>query len=228
MPGGGAVSLAAYHKSITSIVQQTITQPAPFSTNPYGLPDSVAILSCGGGLGCDPALPIWQFVRPVNTGEGQLNGLELSAATPLGGPGSALAPWRLQGSLAYTRSKIRYRMPAGNVEPIEDALGGPRVVGNLALVYAGPRLEARAAVNHRGRYLSAIPALTGGDSDGFAAVTTIDASLRYKLSPRTILTADFVNLTDAVIRQFIDRSEIPNYQHRTGRDVRVGLRFRYR
>lgn len=227
-PGGGAVSLAAYHKSIGSIVQQTITQPAPFSTNPYGLPDSVAVLSCGGALGCDPALPIWQFVRSVNTGKGQLNGLELSLATPLGAPGSALAPWRLQGSLAYTRSKIRYRMPAGSVEPIEDALGGPRVVGNLALVYAGPRLEARAAVNHRGRYLSAIPALTGGDSDGFAAVTTIDAALRYKLSSRITLTADFVNLTDAVIRQFIDRSEIPNYQHRTGRDVRVGLRFRYR
>lgn len=228
VPGGGAVSVAAYHKSIGSIVQQTITQPAPFSTNPYGLPDSVAVLSCGGALGCDPALPIWQFIRSVNTGKGQLNGLELSVATPLGGPGSALAPWRLQGSLAYTRSKIRYRMPAGNVEPIQDALGGPRLVGNLALVYAGPRLEARAAVNHRGRYLSAIPALTGGDSDGFAAVTTIDAALRYKLSSRITLTADFVNLTDAVIRQFIDRSEIPNYQHRTGRDVRVGLRFRYR
>jgi len=228
VPGGGAVSVAAYHKSIGSIVQQTITQPAPFSTNPYGLPDSVAILSCGGALGCDPALPIWQFIRPVNTGKGQLNGLELSLATPLGGPGSALAPWRLQGSLAYTRSKVRYQMPAGNVELIEDALGGPRVVGNLVLVYAGPRLEARAAVNHRGRYLSAIPALTGGDSDGFAAVTTIDAALRYKLSSQITLTADFVNLTDAVIRQFIDRSEIPNYQHRTGRDVRVGLRFRYR
>ena len=227
-PGGGGVSLAAYHKSITSIVQQTITQPAPFSTNPYGLPDSVAVLSCGGLLGCDPALPIWQFIRPVNTGKGQLNGLELSAATPLGAPGSMLAPWRLQGSLAYTRSKIRYRMPAGDVEPIEDALGGPRLVGNLALAYAGSRLEARAAVNHRGRYLSAIPALTGGDSDGFSAVTTIDASLRYKLSSRITLTADFVNLTDAVIRQFIDRSEIPNYQHRTGRDVRVGLRFRHR
>lgn len=225
--GGAAVSLAAYHKSIASIVQQTITQPAPFSSNPYGLPDSVAVQACAGAVGCDPGLPIWQFVRPANTGGGRLDGFEVSAAASLGPPGGALGSWRLQGSLAYTRSKVRYRMPSGAFEPIEDALGGPRVVGNLTLIYDGRRWDARVSLNHRGRYLSAIPALTGGDSEGFAAQSTLDASFRYRLSPQLTLAADLNNLTDVVMRQFVDRSEIPNYQHRTGRDVRVGLRFRY-
>jgi iron complex outermembrane receptor protein len=225
--GGAVVSVAAYHKSIASIVQQTITQPALFSSNPYGLPDSVAVQACAGAVGCDPALPIWQFVRPANTGKGRLDGLEVSAAAPLGAPGSALASWRLQGSLAYTRSKVLYRMPSGVFEPVEDALGGPRVVGNLTLIYDGRRWDARVGVSYRGRYLSAIPALTGGDSEGFAALSILDASFRYKLSPQLTLAADLNNLTDVVMRQFVDRSEIPNYQHRTGRDVRVGLRFRY-
>lgn len=226
-PNGAAVSVAAYHKSIASIVQQTITQPARFSTNPYGLPDSVAVLSCAGAVGCDPTLPIWQFLRPANTGKGRLNGLELSAATQLGEPGTRLATWRLQGSLAYTRSKVRYQMPSGAFEAIEDALGGPRVLGNLTLLHDGRRWDARASINHRGRYLSAIPALSGGDSEGFAAMTTVDASIRYKLSSQITLAADLNNLTDAVVRQFIDRAEIPNYQHRTGRDFRIGVRFRY-
>lgn len=226
-PNGGAVTVAAYHKSIQSVIQQTITQPAAFSTNPYGLPDSVATLACGGAVGCDPALPIWQFVRPAKTGKGELNGLEISAVTPLGAPGSALAPWRLQGSLAYTRSSVRYRMPDGRMQAIEDSLGGPRIVGNLALVYDGRRLDARAAINHRDRYLSTVPGVTGGDAEGFGALTTIDVSIRYRLSPQLTLTADAANLTDAVARQFIDSSEIPNYQHRTGREFRLGLRYRY-
>lgn len=227
-PDGAAVSVAAYHKSIASIVQTTISQPAPFSANPYGLPDSVAVLACGGVAGCDPALPIWQFLRPANTGRARLNGLELSAAAPLGASGSVLARWRLQGSLAYARSTVRYRLPSGQIEPIHDALGGPRFVGALALTYDGPRLDARASLSHRGRYLSAVPALTGGDAEGVAALTSVDASARYRLSSQITLTADAANLTDAVIRQFIDRSEIPNYQHRTGREFRLGLRYRYR
>lgn len=226
-PNGGAITVATYHKSINAVVQQTITQPAPFSANPFGLPDSVAVLACGGALGCDPALPIWQFIRPANTGRGKLNGLEISALMPLGGTGSALAAWRLQGSLAYTRSTFRYRMPAGDVQVIANALGGPRLVGNLAVVYDGRRLDARIAAGHRGRYLSTVPSLTGGDAEGFGALTTLDVSVRYQLSRRLTLAADATNLTDAVVRQFIDRSEIPNYQHRTGREFRLGLRYRY-
>lgn len=227
-PNGGAVSIAAYHKAIASVIQQTISPPALFATNPYGLPDTVALQACGSTPGCDPALPIWQFVRPANTGKGRLGGLEISGITPLGAPGSALAHWRLQGSLAYTRSKVRYRMPNGAMETIQDSLGGPRFVGNLALTYDGRRLDARAGISHRGRYLSNVPAVTGGDAEGFDALTTIDMSLRYKISPQLTLAADLSNLTDPVARQFIDRSRIPNYQHRTGRDVRVGLRYRYR
>lgn len=226
-PNGGAITVAAYHKSINSVVQQTITPPAKFSANPYSLPDSVAVLACGGALGCDPALPIWQFLRPANTGKGTLNGLEISGVTPLGAAGAALGPWRLQGSLAYTRSTLRYRMPDGGVQLIGDSLGGPRVVGNLALVYDGRRLDARAAINHRGRYLTAVPALTGSDAEGFGALTTVDVTVRYRLSPNLTLAADATNLTDSVVRQFTDRSEIPNYQHRTGREFRLGLRYRY-
>jgi len=223
-PWGGAVSLAAYRKAIDSTVQQTITRPAPFSANPYGLPDNVAILACGGVQGCDPVLPIWQFVKPANSGKGRLNGVELSMITPLGPVGS---PWRLQGSAAYTRSKVRYHAQGGGFEWVEDAMGGPRLAGSLVLTYQDRRLDARIGVNHRSRYFTAFPSSTSGDAEGVAGLTTIDASARYHVSGRITLTVDASNLTNAREQQFIDRAEIPNYQHRTGRDFRVGARFRY-
>lgn len=223
---GGGAALAVYHKSISSIVQQSITAPARFSANPYGLPDKVATIACGGAPGCDPSLPIWQFVRPTNTGPGRLQGVELSAAAPLGPPGAVGARWRVQGALAYSRSKIRYSLTPDTTSVVEDALGGPRVVGSVSLAYAGPRLESRITLSHRGRYLSAIPSLTGGDAEGVAAATSLDASMRFQASDRVTLTFNAMNLTDRLARQFTDRSGIPNYQHRTGREVRLGVQVR--
>ncbi len=225
---GAALSLAAYHKSIDSTVHQTITAPAAFATNPYGLPSSVATLACGGAAGCDPALPIWQFIRPANTGPGQLNGLELSGLSPLGPPGSALSRWKLQGAVGYSRSRVRYRTQGGDFQTVADALGGPRMTANLSLAYQVRGFDARAGLNHRGRYVTAIPSSTGGDLEGVDAITTIDASARWRLSPAATLSLDAANLTNAQDRQYVDSSQIASYQHRTGRDVRLGLRLRFR
>ena len=224
---GAALSLSVYDKSISSTIQSTITRPAPFWANPFGLPDNVAMLACRGAVDCSPGLPIWQFIRPADTGAGSLRGFELAGLAPLGAPGSPLGDWRLQGAVAYTRSSVLYRMQNGDWRKIQDSLGGPRLTTNLSLAYRGRRFEARAAVNHRSRYLLAIPATNGGDVDGVNAVTTVDASARLKVSDRFTVTLDGTNLTNAAQRQFTDTSEIPNYQHRVGREFRAGGRFSF-
>jgi TonB-dependent receptor len=214
-----AVSIAVYHKAIDTTVQSTITRPMAFSANPFGLPDTVATIACGSAPGCAADLPIWQFTRPENSGPGKLRGVEAAFRAPLD------HDWFVEGAAAYTRTAVKMFDTSGLLVTMQDALGAPRLAANLALAYRGRRLEARAAVNRRGPYVTAIPAPNGGDVDGVNGLTTVDASARLNLSQRLRLTFDAANLTGAVVRQYSDRTRIPTYQHRIGREFRVGLRF---
>lgn len=221
------LSVAAFHKTITSTVQSRVTGPDVFSANPFGLPDSLAVQACARAIGCDPNLPIWLFLTPTDSGRGQLNGLEISLQTPLSLASARLKAWSLQAALAYSRSRILYWTKDGEMRSVNDALGAPRVVANLSLVYRRDRLEARVTSAYRDRYLSAIPAPTGGDVDGVNAVATLDVSARYAFSRHLAATFEGSNLTDAYQRQFSDSSELPNYQHRLGREYRLGLSWRH-
>lgn len=216
---GVQLSTAVYRKTIATTVQGTSTRPAPFSANPFGLPDSVAAAACGAARDCSPDLPIWQFSKPINSGPGRLTGMEISARAALG------AGWTVQGAAAYTRTKVRLLDQTGVWVDMQDALGAPRVAANLGLTYQRPGLEVRAALSHRSRYLATIPAPNGGDVDGVDPLTTLDMAARLTLSPRLILSAEAANLTDARQRQFSDRTLIPTYRHHTGRELRLGLRW---
>jgi TonB-dependent receptor len=221
------LSVAAFHKTITSTVQSRVTGPDVFSANPFGLSDSLAVQACARAIGCDPNLPIWLFLTPTDSGRGQLNGLEISLQTPLSLASPRLKAWSLQAALAYSRSRILYWTKDGEMRSVNDALGAPRLVANLSLVYRRDRLEARLTSAYRDRYLSAIPAPTGGDVDGVNAVATLDVSARYAFSRQLAATFEGSNLTDAYQRQFSDSSELPNYQHRLGREYRLGLSWRH-
>ncbi|MBI1682760.1 TonB-dependent receptor [Caulobacter hibisci] len=216
---GLQLTAAVYHKEIATTVQSTVTRPARFSDNPFGLPGSVAAAACGAALDCSPDLPIWQFSRPINSGPGRLTGAEASFRASLDDH------WIVQGAAAYTRTVVRLLDQAGAWVDMQDALGAPRLAANMALAYRRPGVEARLAVSHRGRYLATIPAPNGGDVDGVDPLTTLDASARLELSPRLTLTAEASNLAGAAQRQFSDRTLIPTYRHDTGREVRVGLRW---
>jgi len=221
------LSAALYRKAINSTFQSTITRPMAFSANPFGLPDSVASAACGSTPGCAPDLPIWQFSRPANTGSGVLKGVEVAFRTPLHRQEGAPGPWLLQGAVAYTRTSVKLIDKAGMWAKMEDALGAPRFAGNLSLAYHRSRVNARVAVSHRSAYLASIPGPNGGDVDGFDALTSIDAAIQVRVSPRATLTAEGLNLTNAVQRQFSDRTLIPVYQHRGGREIRAGFRFNF-
>ena len=224
---GAFVSAALYRKAIVTTIQSTITRPTVFSDNPFGLPDSVAAAACGSSPGCAAALPIWQFSRPANTGPGLLKGIELAFRAPLGRRPDASAPWLVQGAIAYTRTSVRMLDKSGQRTAMEDALGAPRLAGNLSLAYRRDRLNARLAITYRGAYLATVPAPNGGDVDGVDALVSVDAMIRYRVSDHVTLTAEAANLTNAAQMQFSDRTEIPTYQHHSGREFRAGLRLEF-
>jgi outer membrane receptor protein involved in Fe transport len=108
-----------------------------------------------------------------------------------------------------------------------DSLGSPRFVSTITTAYRRNGLDLRATLSHRGRYLTAIPAPTGADVDGVNGSTSLDLSARYKLAPGWWVTAAGGNLLNTAQRQFSDTSDLANYQHHTGREVRMGLEMRF-
>lgn len=224
---GAALSAALFHKSIRSSVQTTATTPTVFSDNPFGLPDSVATAACGRLPGCGPDLPIWQFLERTDQGGGRLDGIELALQAPLEPISPVLRGWSLRAALTHTRSRMRYWSLDGAPLIAHDSLGSPRTVSTLTAAYRRAGLDLRATLSHRGRYLTAIPAPTGGDVDGVNGYTSLDLSGRYRLSPGWWVTAAGSNLLNAAQRQFSDQSQLPNYQHHTGREFRMGLEMRF-
>ncbi|MBW8860166.1 MAG: TonB-dependent receptor, partial [Caulobacter sp.] len=190
-------------------------------------PDSLAVIACGRLPGCAPELPIWQFVTRTDRGGGHLDGVELALQAPLDLAAPGLRGWSVRAGLTYTRARMRFRDLDGAAFIAHDSLGSPRLVGTVTTVYRRKGLDLRATLSHRGRYLTAIPAPTGADVDGVNAYTSVDLSARYRIASGWWLTAAGGNLLNAAQRQFSDTSGLANYQHHTGREVRLGLEMRY-
>ncbi len=70
------LSLAFFYKDIGTFVS-TSRDTRPFTGNPYGLPDELAIAACGTVPGCTPTRTGFSRV-PINTPGGDLKGFEAS------------------------------------------------------------------------------------------------------------------------------------------------------
>ncbi|WP_184717820.1 TonB-dependent receptor [Caulobacter sp.] len=219
------LNLAVFHKSLSTVVQSTVTRPGAFAANPFGLSADVATLACGSSPGCSPDLPIWQFARPANSGEGRLDGVELAFSRRIErGDGVA---WRINGAASHARSHVWLIGKSGALVRTEDALGAPRTAAFLSVQRRDGPTSAGVTISHRSAFVATAPAPNGGDVDGVNALTRVDINTSHRLSPAAELTLDVFNLTNAADRQFSDTTHIPTYLHRVGRDVRLGLRMTF-
>jgi len=66
--------VALFYKDISTF-PQSVSATTPFTGNPFGIPDSVAIAACG--TSCTPA-DDFVFTAPVNADGGNLDGFEIS------------------------------------------------------------------------------------------------------------------------------------------------------
>ena len=220
-----ALNLALFHKSLSTVVQSTITRPGAFAANPFGLSPAVATLACGSSPGCSPDLPIWQFARPENSGKGRLDGVEVAFSRRIERPGGVA--WRINGAASHARSHVWLIGKSGALVRTEDALGAPRTAAFLSVQRRAGLTSAGVTISHRSAFVATAPAPNGGDVDGVNALTRVDVSASHRLSPSAELTLDVFNLTNAADRQFSDTTHIPTYLHRVGRDARLGLRMRF-
>ena len=80
---------------------------APFTGNPYGIPDSVAIAACGTVAGCSPSAQ-WVFNQPVNTDGGDLTGFEVSYQQPFSFLPGFWSNFGLMANYTFVDSEIEY------------------------------------------------------------------------------------------------------------------------
>jgi iron complex outermembrane recepter protein len=217
------LSLALFYKDIESRATGSTLSDVPFTGNPFGIPDSVAIAACGAQPNCAPELANWTFNTTVNGPGGDLKGFEISYQQPFTFLPSFLSNFGVVLNYTGVESEIEY---ADGLK--EDLVGLSNSAYNATLYYETERFGARVSAAYRDEFLTTVPGRNGNDVEGTAEVTTVDASARYSLTDSIDLTLEGVNLTDEFEDQWVDSvGNRLSYYHHTGRSYLFGARIKF-
>ncbi len=222
------VSLALFYKDIDSFVQ-IIRTTGDFSENPLGLPDSVALATCGAAIP-DPAtcLSGWQFSLPANTPGGNLKGFEISYQQPFSFLPAPFNSFGVQLNYTGVDSEIDYLDQTGAVVTRTDLTNLSKHAYNATLYFENPRFSARVAGSYRDDYLTTVPGRNGNDVEGTAETFNLDFSAALTVTKGFELTLEALNLTDEFQDQWVqqDASRL-SYYHHQGRTYLLGARFSF-
>jgi TonB-dependent receptor len=235
---GALISVALFYKDIDSFVQ-IVRSTGDFSSNPLGLPDQIALNTCGTAIP-DPAtcLAGWQFSLPRNSEGGTLKGVEVNYQQPFT---FLPAPFDKFGAvLNYTGvdSNIDYFLSPTSASTINaDLINLSKNAFNATLYYENDKWSARVSAAYRSKYLTTVPGRNftipaGQLSDRFVEGTNstlnIDFSSSLNLTENITLTLEALNLTDEFQDQFIDAvANRDSYYHHQGRQYLLGARFKF-
>jgi TonB-dependent receptor len=223
---GTLVSVALFKKQIDTFVQ-TVTSNGPFSGNPFGLPDSLAVAACGATPGCDVNAN-WQFNAPANTPGGDLEGYELNYQQPFRFLPGVLSNTGVLLNYTGVKSNIQYLNAAGAVVATASLINLSRNSWNATAYYDDGRLSTRVSAAYRSKYFTRIPGQEAGtDADGTNSTLNIDASAQFAINDRLKVSFEGINLTDEFQDLFNDTSDRLSYYHHTGREFILGLRYTY-
>jgi TonB-dependent receptor len=233
---GGLVSVALFQKDISSFVQ-IVRSSDNFSNNTLGLPDSLALATCGAAIP-DPAacLAGWQFNLPTNTNGGDVTGFEISYQQPF-----TFLPGFLQHFgiiLNYTgvESEIEYLTPPVIVNGValpqttikDDLTGLSKSAYNATLYWDNDVVSARVSAAYRDEYLTTVPGRNNNDVEGTAETLSIDASASWSVTNSFQVSLEALNLTDEYQDQWVGRaSDRLSYFHHQGRQYLVGARYKF-
>jgi TonB-dependent receptor len=226
-------SVSLFHKDVKTFVQ-TIREDRPFTGNPLGLPDSVAIAACGATPGCDASVD-WAFSIPASTPGGDLEGFEISYQAPfsfLPAPfnnfGAILNYTDVNSSIAYYTSTVADPLTGIIPSTTEDLTGLSRSAYNATLYYEQGGFGARVSVAYRDEYLTTVPGRNGNDVEGTDETMTVDFSASYSPNDKITLTLEGINLTDEFSDQWVDSlgNRLSVYHH-TGRQYFLGARYKF-
>ena len=219
------LGVALFYKDISSFVTN-VRSDIPFTGNPLGIPDSVAVAACGATLGCDPSV-LWAFTVPTNTEGGEVQGFELSYQQPF-----TFLPgvWSNFGTIlnyTHAESGVNYLNSLG--ESVKADLAGLSDSSyNATLYFDNKTFSARVSAAYRSEYLTTIPGRDGNDVEGTAETLNIDFSTTYNINDNFSVSLEALNLTDEVQDQWVDSiGDRLSFYHHQGTQYFLGARFKY-
>lgn len=214
------VSVGLFYKDIDTYVQTLTLSDQTFEDT--GLTEAELE---GTGATVDDNYTI---SRPVNTSGGPLKGFEIGYQQPLG----VLADW-LDGfgvllNYTFVDSEIDY-LVSGNPDNVVTGplLGLSKYGYNGTLYYEKNRWSLRVSGAHRSKYTRGIPGPSNQDIYGTDSTFNVDASASYELSETLSVSLEGINLTDEATSWYSDSSRRWQDYYRTGREILLGVRYRY-
>lgn len=229
------LSLALFYKDIGSFVQ-IVRGTDNFSNNTLGIPDSVALSTCGAAVPAAACLDGWQFSLPTNTDGGNLRGFEISYQQPFSFLPGFFSHFGLILNYTGVESEINYLGPpvvvAGVALPqvtVKDDLTGlSKSAYNATLYWENEKFGARVSAAYRDDYLTTVPGRNNNDVEGTIETLNVDFSATWTVMPALDLTLEALNLTDEFQDQFVGaQSDRPSYYHHQGRQYLVGARYKF-
>ncbi len=224
---GGLLSFAYFVRDIDSFVQ-TVREDGPFTGNPLGLPDSVAIAACGVQFPatCGPGFD-WAFNLPRNTPGGPVNGYEVSLQLPFFWFDGFLSNFGVLANYTSVDSDVDYVNSSGAVILSGPLTGLSERSYNATLYYEDDRFSARVSAAYRSDYPTTLPGRNGNATEETAETFNVDAAARYNINENFALTFEGVNLTDEVTDQYLTPDDRLSFYHHYGRSYFFGFRYTY-
>lgn len=208
----GLLAVAVFHKDIDSFIT-SVTEGLPYNT--LGLP--LELLQ-----GAANPTDIFQVTRRINGDGGTLDGVEIQYQQPftfLPGPWSNFG---FIGNVTFVDSEVGYGTAGKN-----RLTGQSKNTANATLYYEDGPFQARISAAHRSQYLLSFPGANGNSEEGVNDTTNIDASMSYDITDNLTFSLEGINLTDEYVDRYVDvLDRVSDYRH-TGREVAVGLRWKY-
>jgi len=229
------LSLALFKKDIGSFVQ-IIRSSDNFSNNTLGLPDSVALNTCGPTVPAATCLDGWQFSVPTNTDGGDVDGFEISYQQPFTFLPGFFSHFGVILNYTGVESEIEYFAPPVTINNVpqpqttvkNDLTGLSKSAYNATLYWESEVFSARVSAAYRDDYLTTVPGRNNNDVEGTIETLNVDFSATLTLTPALAITLEALNLTDEFQDQYVGAvADRLSYYHHQGRQYLLGARYKF-
>ncbi|MEO6715693.1 MAG: TonB-dependent receptor [Novosphingobium sp.] len=230
-------SVALFKKDISSLPIGS-SRTGTFAST--GLPVSSILASAPAATA--PEGQPWTITTFTNGTGGKIKGAEFSVSAPFRFLPGILANFGGIANLTLLDSSYKYTVVNASAFNAAGALAAPAGVEvinqlpdlakkafNLTLWYEDTKFSARTSFTHRSGFIDGgtPTSATGNVFEGYNAINSLDASMRYKITPQIELSIEATNLTDAYRDRYTDQAANRNYEYNHfGRTILFGARFK--
>ncbi len=187
----------------------------------------------------------WTIVRTTNSASiSTIKGLEFGLQLPFRFLPGVFKHFGITANLTLTDSNVSYTGLQGAAIAVAAtksglatapllSVNGPFVNAsksqyNVTLFYEDTKFSARVSYAYRGPYYDSVGSGNSNIFDGYSAIKTVDASIRYSATKFLDLTIDGNNLLDTYMYHFTDVNAQRNYEYyHTGRNISFGARLKF-